>query len=132
VVAAGIVSAAPVYHVVLTIASVEPLVSDLFSVTLTPGTAGVRSVFGHPDSSRPCVSCARRSDDTDAFLNSARQVQVSCLECVFRVHVSVVTQTDHDSQGDSATEYQQSCSKLGEAVSIILPAHSRRAGVRSG
>jgi hypothetical protein len=30
------------------------------------GTAGVRSVFGHPDTSCPCVSCARRSDDTDA------------------------------------------------------------------
>ena len=33
--AAG-VTAAPIYQVVLTIASVEPLVSDLFSVTLTP------------------------------------------------------------------------------------------------
>src|SRR5208282_5432743 len=30
------------------------------------GTTGVRSVFGHPDTSRPCLSCARRSDDTEA------------------------------------------------------------------
>jgi hypothetical protein len=50
--AAGIAPAAPIYQVVLTIASVEPLVSDLF--------------FGHPYTSRPCVSYARRSDDTDA------------------------------------------------------------------
>jgi len=34
--AAAIAPAAPVYQVVLTIASVEPLVSELFSVTLTP------------------------------------------------------------------------------------------------
>ena len=27
---------------------------------------------------------------TDAFPNSARLVRVSCLECVFRVHASVV------------------------------------------
>jgi Zn ribbon nucleic-acid-binding protein len=47
------------------------------------GTAGVRSVFGHPDSSRPCVSCARRCDDTDALWKSARLPRVSCLECVF-------------------------------------------------
>jgi hypothetical protein len=32
----GIAPTAPIYQVVLTIASVEPLVSDLFSVTLTP------------------------------------------------------------------------------------------------
>ena len=31
-----------------------------------------------------------RSDDTDAFPNSARLVRVSCLECVFRVHAFVV------------------------------------------
>ena len=35
----------------------EPLVS---------GTVGVRSVFGHPDTNRPCLSCARRFDNTDA------------------------------------------------------------------
>jgi hypothetical protein len=33
---AGIAPAAPIDQVVLTLASVEPLVSDLFSVTLTP------------------------------------------------------------------------------------------------
>ena len=41
--AAGIAPAALVYQMVLTIASEEPLVSDLF--------------FGHPGTSRPCVSC---------------------------------------------------------------------------
>jgi hypothetical protein len=30
-----------------------------------PGTAGVRPVFGYPDTGRPCVSCARRSDDAN-------------------------------------------------------------------
>jgi hypothetical protein len=52
VAAAGIAPAAPIYEVVLTIASVEPLLSDLFWVTLTSAVPG--------------VSCARRSDDTDA------------------------------------------------------------------
>ncbi len=33
-------------------------------------------------------------------------------------------QSDHDLRGDSATEYQQSCSKLAESGSIILTAHS--------
>jgi hypothetical protein len=56
--AAGIAPAAPIYEVVLTIASVEPLVSDLFWVTLTPAVAG--------------VSCARRSDDTDARREARR------------------------------------------------------------
>src|SRR4051794_4511210 len=33
-------------------------------------------------------------------------------------------ESDHDLRGDSATEYQQSCSKLAESGSIILIAHS--------
>ena len=33
-------------------------------------------------------------------------------------------QSDHDLRGDSATEYQQSCSKLAESGSIILTAHT--------
>jgi len=57
--AAGIAPAAPINEAVLTIASVEPLVSDLF--------------FGHPDTSRPCVSCERRSDDTEARHSQGEQ-----------------------------------------------------------
>jgi hypothetical protein len=57
--AAGIAPAASVYQMVLTIASVQPLVSDL--------------IFGHPDTSRPCVSCARRSDDTEARQSQGEQ-----------------------------------------------------------
>jgi hypothetical protein len=34
-------------------------------------------------------------------------------------------QSDHDLRGDSATEYQLSCSKLAESGSIILTAHTR-------
>ncbi len=33
-------------------------------------------------------------------------------------------QSDHDLRGDSATEYQQSCSKLAESGSIILTTHT--------
>jgi hypothetical protein len=44
--AAGIAPAAPVYQVVLTIASVEPLVSDLFSVTLTPAVPAYLACVG--------------------------------------------------------------------------------------
>ena len=33
-------------------------------------------------------------------------------------------QSDHDLRGDSATGYQQSCSKLAESESIILTAHT--------
>ena len=35
-------------------------------------------------------SIARSVRHTGAFPNSARLVRVSCLECVFRVHASVV------------------------------------------
>ena len=43
-------------------------------------------------------------------------------------------QSDHDSRGYSATEYQHSCSKLAESGSIILTAHSgpRWSGVVEG
>src|SRR5208283_1451381 len=34
-------------------------------------------------------------------------------------------QSDHDLRGDSATGYQQSCSKPAESESIILTAHTR-------
>ena len=44
--AAGIAPAAPVYQVVLTIASVEPLVSGLFSVTLTPAVPAYLACVG--------------------------------------------------------------------------------------
>ena len=52
-----------------------------------PGTGGrVRP------SSTAHLSLLRASvRHTDAFPNSARLVRVSCLECVFRVHASVVS-----------------------------------------
>ena len=71
-------------------------------------------------------SLARRvSICKDAKLSCRVIVRVSCLECVFRVHASVVPQSDHDLRGDSATGYQQSCPKLAESESIILTAHTR-------
>ena len=44
--AAGIAPAAPIYQFVLTIASVEPLVSDLFSITQTPAVPAYLARFG--------------------------------------------------------------------------------------
>ena len=41
-----------------------------------------------------------------------------------RQFASVVPQSDHDPRGDSATEYQRSCSKLAESGSITLTTHS--------
>jgi hypothetical protein len=67
---------------------------------------------------------ALRSGDTEEFLNSTRLVKVSCLECAFRGHISVVAQSDHDLRGDSIIEYQQGCSNLAECGSMILTAHN--------
>ena len=77
-------------------------------------------------SGRSCASVRH----TGAFPNSARLVRVSCLECVFRVHALSFPQSDHDLRGDSATGYQQSCSKLAESGSIILTAHTTKEEVR--
>ena len=67
--AAGIAPAASVYQMVLTIASVEPLVSDLFSVTLTPAI--------------PSVSCALRSDDTEVDQTDASRVELKGVTSVW-------------------------------------------------
>ena len=40
-------------------------------------------------------------------------------------------QSDHDLRGDSATEYQQSCSKLAKSGSIILTTHNFRSTTKT-
>jgi hypothetical protein len=63
--AAGIAPAAPIYQFVLTIASVEPLVSDLFSITQTPAVLAYLARFG-PTTPELVDLEAHSADQTDA------------------------------------------------------------------
>ena len=82
--------------------------------------------------SRPEVQESRNGSYTDGhdrplvFLRSLSQGQLRRCPSSRDNMLLSCPQSDHDLRGDSATEYQQSCTKLAEAGSIILTTHSLR------
>src|SRR5271157_6669896 len=69
-------------------------------------------------------SCARRSDTPAHSQTLPDWFGYRASNASSAYALLPFPQSDHDLRGDSATGYQQSCSKLAESGSIILTAHS--------
>jgi len=75
-------------------------------------------------------SCARRSDTPTQYRTLPDQFGCRASNASSAYTFLSFPQSDHDLRGDSATGYQQSCSKLAESGSIILTAHTAKEELR--